>query len=75
MVASPPINGPTAIAIAPAAPDETVCPGSALGGKFPATSATIAGIISAAPMPSRIDQPNSSTPRFGARAVVSEPEQ
>ena len=33
--------------------------------KFVATSATIAGMISAAPMPSSRDQPNISTVRFG----------
>ena len=38
-------------------------------------SATIAGMMRAAPTPSRNDQPKSSTPRFGASAVVSEPEQ
>ena len=43
------------------------------GGKFPATRATIAGMISAAPIPSRIDHPRISTPRLGERAVVSEP--
>ena len=75
VVASPPISGPTAIAIAPAAPTNPYARGRPSGGKFPATSATMAGMIRAAPMPSRIDQPNSSTPRFGARAVVREPEQ
>ncbi len=41
--------------------------------KFDATSATIAGITSAAPTPSRNDQPNSSTARLGDKAVVSDP--
>jgi hypothetical protein len=39
-----------------------------------ATSATIAGMISAAPTPSRTDQPISSTARFGDSAVVSDPQ-
>jgi len=38
-----------------------------------ATSATMAGMISAAPMPSSSDQPISSTVRLGASAVVNEP--
>jgi hypothetical protein len=42
--------------------------------KFPATSATIAGKISAAPTPSRNDQPISSTGRFGASEVVRDPQ-
>ncbi len=75
VVASPPISGPTAIAMAPAAPTRPYARGRPSGAKFPATSATIAGMISAAPIPSRSDQPKSSTPRFGARAVVNEPEQ
>ncbi len=41
--------------------------------KFPATSATIAGMISAAPTPSSTDQPRISTVRFGASDVTSEP--
>ena len=41
--------------------------------KFDATSATIAGMISAAPMPSRNDQPMISTARFGASAVDERP--
>src|SRR3954451_12556565 len=43
-------------------------------GKFPATSATIAGRISAAPTPSRNDQPRSSTGRLGASAVMNDPQ-
>ena len=34
----------------------------------------MAGRISAAPMPSRSDQPMSSTARFGAIAVTKEPQ-
>ena len=75
VVASPPINGPTAIAMAPAAPTRPYARGRPPGGKFPATRATIAGMISAAPIPSRIDHPRISTPRLGERAVVREPEQ
>jgi hypothetical protein len=75
VVATPPISGPTAIAIAPAAPTRPYARGRSPAEKLPATSATIAGMISAAPTPSRNDQPSSSTPRFGASAVVSDPEQ
>ena len=42
--------------------------------KFPATSATIAGMIKAAPTPSRNDHPKMSQPRLGDNAVVSEPQ-
>ena len=55
--------------------DQAVGARPTLGGKFPATSATIAGMISAAPIPSRSDHPMSSTVRLGDRAVVSEPVQ
>jgi hypothetical protein len=72
-VAKPPISGPTATAIAPAAATSPYAAGRRSVGKFPATSATIAGRISAAPTPSRNDQPNSSTGRFGAIEVVNEP--
>jgi hypothetical protein len=73
VVQTPPISGPTAIAMAPAAITRPYARGRPSGGKLPATSATIAGRISAAPIPSRTDQPRMSTARFGARAVVSEP--
>ena len=43
------------------------------GATLIATNATIAGMISAAPMPSNNDQPSNNMPRFGASAVVSEP--
>ena len=69
----PPISGPTATAIAPAAATSPYAAGRRSVGKFPATSATIAGRISAAPTPSRNDQPKSSTGRLGAIAVVSDP--
>ena len=39
-----------------------------------ATSATMAGRMSTAPSPSSRDQPSSNTGRFGARAVVSDPQ-
>jgi hypothetical protein len=42
-------------------------------GKFPATSATMAGRINAAPTPSRNDQPKSRTGRLGEIAVVKDP--
>jgi hypothetical protein len=41
--------------------------------RLPATSATIAGRIRAAPIPSRSDHPMMRTVRFGASAVVSDP--
>jgi hypothetical protein len=75
VVASPPISGPTAIAIAPAAPTRPYARGRPPGGKLPATRATIAGMINAAPIPSKTDHPRMRTPRFGDSAVVSEPEQ
>ena len=70
----PPISGPTATAMAPAAATIPYAAGRRATGKFPATSATIAGRISAAPTPSRNDQPKSSTGRFGAIEVVKEPQ-
>jgi hypothetical protein len=42
--------------------------------KFEATSATIAGMISTAPKPSKPDQPIISTVRLGDNAVVSDPQ-
>ena len=70
----PPISGPTATAIAPAAATIPYAAGRRSTAKLPATSATIAGRISAAPTPSRNDQPKSSTGRLGAIAVVNEPQ-
>lgn len=67
VVATPPISGPSAMATAPAAATRR------FSAKFAATSATIAGRISAAPTPSRKDQPSSSTGRLGAIAVTNEP--
>ena len=40
---------------------------------MPATRATMAGMIRAAPMPSSNDQPKIRMGRLGARAVVSDP--
>ena len=69
----PPINGPSATAIAPAAITRPYARGRPSGGKFPATSATMAGRINAAPIPSNSDQPMMRIVRFRASAVVSEP--
>src|SRR6185437_6652530 len=74
VVQKPPMSGPTATAIAPAAATIPYAAGRRATGKFPATSATIAGRISAAPTPSRNDQPKSSTGRLGAIEVVNEPQ-
>ena len=70
----PPISGPSATATAPAAATSPYAAGRRSAGKFPATSATIAGRIKAAPTPSRNDQPSSSTGRLCASDVVSEPQ-
>jgi hypothetical protein len=47
--------------------------GRAAFSKFEAASATIAGITSAAPTPSKNDQQNINTARLGDNAVVIEP--
>ena len=73
VVAMPPISGPTATATAPAPITRPYARGLPSGGKFPATSATIAGRIRAAPIPSSTDHPSTSMARLGASAVVSEP--
>src|SRR5262245_26697110 len=73
VVRAPPIRGPTATAIAPADATRPYARGRPAGAKFDATRATIAGMISAAPMPSRNDQPMIRTVRFPARAVVKDP--
>ena len=67
------MSGPTATATAPAAATSPYAAGRRSVGKFPATSATMAGRISAAPTPSRNDHPKRSTGRFGAIEVVNEP--
>ena len=70
----PPTIGPTAIAIAAAEATSPYARGRSSRPKLDATSATIAGRISAAPMPSRHDQPSSSTPRLGEIAVMNDPQ-
>ena len=69
----PPISGPSAAAIAPAAMMSPYARGRAGLSKFAATSATIAGMISTAPRPSSSDQPNNSIARLCDNAVVSDP--
>ena len=71
---SPPISGPAATAIAPAEATSPYARGRSARAKLEATSATIAGRISAAPTPSRNDQPNISTARLGEIAVMNEPQ-
>lgn len=58
VVQKPPISGPSATAMAAAAATNPYAAGRRSAAKFPATSGTIAGRISAAPTPSRNDQPN-----------------
>ena len=70
---SPPMSGPAATAIAPAEATSPYARGRPAGAKLDATSATIAGRISAAPTPSRNDHPTINTPRLGDRAVVNDP--
>ena len=67
------MSGPAATAIAPAAATSPYARGRSGCAKFDATSATIAGMMSAAPMPSSTDHPKIKTVRFGAIAVVNEP--
>ena len=69
----PPIRGPAATAIAPADATNPYARGRSGRAKFDATSATIAGMISAAPIPSRTDHPMTSTARVGEIAVMKEP--
>ncbi len=71
---SPPTIGPTATAIAAAAATSPYARGRSPRSKFDATRATIAGRIKAAPIPSSPDQPISSTVRFGAIAVMPDPQ-
>jgi hypothetical protein len=73
VVTAPPISGPAATAIAPADATSPYARGLSGAAKFEATKATIAGMISAAPTPSRNDQPMINTARFGASPVVREP--
>ena len=74
VVMKPPRTGPTAMAMAPAAATSPYALGRASGGKLLATRPTMAGMISTAPMPSRIDQPMSRTVRLGDSAVVNDPQ-
>ena len=74
MVNRPPISGPAATAIAPAEATSPYARGRSGRAKLVATSATIAGMISAAPIPSSTDQPSISTARFGESAVISDPQ-
>ncbi len=62
-----------ATATAPAAITRPYARGRPSGRKLAATSATIAGRISAAPTPSSSDHPTSSTGNDGEMAVVNEP--
>ena len=73
VVNRPPMSGPAATAIAPADATSPYARGRSSRAKFVATSATIAGRISAAPRPSSTDQPSNSTARFGEIAVVNDP--
>src|SRR5262249_53867185 len=74
VVQKPPMGGPTATATAPAAATRPYAAGRRAGPKLLATRATIAGRIKTAPTPSRNDHPNRRTYRFGASAVVNEPQ-
>ncbi len=65
---APPMSGPAATAIAPAAATSPYAAARRSGGKFAATRATMAGMISEAPRPSSSDHPSSRTPRLGAKA-------
>jgi hypothetical protein len=71
VVAEPPISGPSATAIAPAPITNPNARGRPSAGTLPATSATTAGRIIAAPKPSRNDQPRINTGKLGARADQS----
>ena len=70
---SPPISGPAATPIAPAAATSPYARGRSARPKLDATSATIAGRIRAAPTPSRNDHPIISRVRLGDSAVVNDP--
>src|SRR5262245_61292781 len=73
VVNRPPINGPAATATAPAAAIKPYARGRSEGAKFDATSATIAGMINAAPMPSNTDHPTINTARLCETDVVNDP--
>ena len=74
VVNNPPMSGPAATAIAPADATSPYARGRASRAKLVATSATMAGRMSTAPRPSSNDQPNISTGRLGASAVVNDPQ-
>ena len=67
------MRGPAATAIAPADATSPYARGRSGRAKFDATSATIAGMISVAPIPSRTDHPMISTARLGEIAVTKDP--
>lgn len=69
----PPINGPAATAIAPEAAIKPYARGRSDCSKFEATSATIAGMIKEAPMPSSTDHPMIRTVRLCEIEVVRDP--
>jgi hypothetical protein len=74
VVAQPPRIGPTAIP-APATPPITAYATlREAPSKLPAIKATIAGRTSAAPSPSRTDQPRVRISTDGASAVSAEPQ-
>src|SRR5262245_26595653 len=74
VVNRPPMSGPTATAIAPADATNPYARGRSARAKLLATSATIAGRMSTAPSPSRIDHPINNTGRLGEIAVVNDPQ-
>ena len=59
------MSGPAATAIAPAEATSPYAFGRSSRPKFDATSPTIAGMMSAAPIPSSTDQPMMSTGGWG----------
>ena len=73
VVTAPPTRGPAATAMAPAAAISPYAAGRRSWGKLPATRATMAGMMRAAPRPSNPDQPMMSTVRFGDSAVIADP--
>jgi hypothetical protein len=73
VVNRPPMRGPAATAIAPAEATRPYALGRSGRLKFEAASATTAGMMRAAPIPSSSDQPINSMVRFWESAVSSEP--
>ncbi len=72
VVKNPPITGPDRDSHRARRRDQPVGGGRPIP-EVDATSATIAGMISAAPMPSNPDQPMISTARLGDGAVAIDP--